>query len=441
MKKSLMLTVAMLLVFAVFLGACSGNGNEITNSNVEGDSGGGEDTSQASGDTIDLHLITMFGGTDPATDVFKKSLEEFTQKHQNVKITEESLTSGDEFRTKVFASFSSDSEPDVTFFFTGADSRNIIDAGKVVPFDELLKADTAWADGLSPAALDQVREADGQLFAVPLTGYYEGLIVNKKLFEDHGLDLPTDWDKFETAIKTFAENGIVPLAGSLDESYYLVEHYILSAGGPEGNTAGLKDGIHESWITGLNKIKEHYELGAFPKDTHTINDSMAQNLYQQEQAAMMVNGSWALGGLSEEVMANTTVLPFPVMPGGKATYGDLVAGFGSGYFLSKKSHEDESKQETALELIKFLTSKEIVKAFAEANGGVPAANVEVEGLSSAALDGHKMVQEANSLSYPIDSQISPEAFTHIRTNLPHIAVGRKTAEEVLQEAKDIEDSK
>jgi raffinose/stachyose/melibiose transport system substrate-binding protein len=429
-KRSSLMMLAFVLVLSLFLTAC---GDKET-----GTKGNGEKEPVVTDEKVQLRIVTMFGGTDPSTEVLKSSLEQFKKDNPNVEIIEESMTAGDEFRTKVFADFSSGNEPDVTFFFTGKDAKDIIEAGKVVALDDLLKEDAAWADGFSDAALEQVRAEDGNLYAIPLTGYYEGLIVNKKLFEDNGLELPTDWAKFETAIKTFSEKGIVPLGASLVDSYYLIEHYILAAGGTEGNTAGLANGIHDSWKTGLDQIKAHAEMGAFPKDTNTIDDTLAQQLYQQGQAAMMINGSWALGGIPDDVKANTTVLPMPVMPGGKATYGDVVSGFGSGYYLSKKAYEDASKKDAAVALIKFLTSKETVAAFAKANGGVPAAKVTVEGLPQAAVDGHKMIADATSLSYPIDSQIKPEAFTHIRTNVPQIAASKKTVEEVLTEAQKIE---
>jgi raffinose/stachyose/melibiose transport system substrate-binding protein len=445
LRKSLLLMLAFVMVLGLALVGCSG-GSEPTSETTEPSGGGDSEptttTEPKKEEPVELRIVTMFGGTDPSTQVLNEQLEAFKDANPHVTIINESQTSTDgTFRTKVNTDFASGNEPDVTFFFTDSDAEKIISQGLVVPMDEILAADQAWADGFSEAALDQVREADGNIYAIPTTGYYEGLIANKTLFDEYGLDLPTDWEKFEKAISTFSDNGIDPLAASLEESYYLIEHYILAAGGQEGNTAGLSDGVHDSWVKGLNAIKTHYDMGAFPKDALTIDDLIARDLVDQEFAAMMINGSWAVGGLSPETQETSVVLPMPIMPGGKGTYGDLVAGFGSGYYLSKKAYEDDKKKDIAIELIKYLTSKESIGAHAQANGGVPAAKVEVEGLSAAALSGHKMLGEATSLSFPIDSQISAEAFTHIRTNIPLIATGEKTAEQVLKEAKDIEDSK
>ncbi|WP_159102297.1 hypothetical protein [Caldalkalibacillus mannanilyticus] len=44
---------------------------------------------------------------------------------------------------------------------------------------------------------------------------------------------------------------------------------------------------------------------------------------------------------------------------------------------------------------------------------------------------------ASSYSMPVDSVITKDSFTHIRMNVPQIAAGEKTAEQVLSEAKPL----
>ncbi|MFC7441466.1 ABC transporter substrate-binding protein [Laceyella putida] len=394
----------------------------------------------ADGGKIKLRIVTMFGGTDPAKKTYDQALKDFMKAHPDVEIVDESMTAtGDDFRTKVKTDFASGNEPDVTFFFTGAEAEPIVQSGAVIPYDELFAKDKAWGDAFSENVKTQMKAKDDKIYAVPVTGFYEGLFVNKSLFEKYNLELPTDWDKFNKAVEIFAENGIVPIAGSLEESYYLIEHFILSAGGPAGHNSKFDNGIHPTWAQGLEQIKEVYDKGGFPKDALTMKDAQAQELFKNKQAAMIVNGSWILGGLTDK--EDVEVLPFPVLPGGKANPKDLVAGYTSGFYLSKKSHEDKDKKGLALELIKYLTSKDMIKKFAEANGGVPAVDVTVDSLPTVAKNGHKMVQEASSLSLPIDAQISAEAFNEIRKGIPYIVQGKKTIQDVLSAAQKIEQEK
>ncbi|SEN14515.1 ABC transporter substrate-binding protein [Lihuaxuella thermophila] len=394
-------------------------------------------TASSDGGKIKLRVVTMFAGTDPATKVYQQALEDFKKKHPNVEIIDESMTAtGDPFRTKVKTDFTSGNEPDVTFFFTGADAASIIKSGAVLPLNDLMAKDPEWSSVLTENVKQQVTEKDGNIYAFPITGFYEGLFVNKDLFQKYNVELPTDWNKFVRAIEVFNQNGIIPIAGSMDESFYLIEHFILSAGGAHGHNSAFQNGVDPTWEQGLNQLREIYKMNAFPRDANTIKDADAVQLFVNKKAAMMVNGSWTVGQIKDK--QNTSVIPFPVMPGGKAQPKDLVAGFTSGYYLSKKSYEDESKKGMALELIKFLTTKEMIRKFAEANGGVPAADVQVDGLSPLASEGHKMVKEASSLSLPIDAQISPEAFTEIRKNIQYIVQDKKTAKEVLEAAFKVE---
>lgn len=437
LRKKLFMMLVFIMVLGLVLAGCGGN-SETTGENNETDETNEPteptEVSEPKNESVELRIVTMFGGTDPATEVLNEALKQFEAEHPGVKVVNDSMTAGDAFNTKVSTDFTSGNEPDVLFYFTGANAKSFLDAGKVVPLDEVIAGDETWNSGFSQAALDQMKEKDGNLYAIPVTGYYEGLIVNKAMFEEHGVDLPTDWAKYEAAIEAFAEKGITPISQSLPESWYLIEHYLLAAGGPDGHNTPY----HDSWAKGLKVIKKHADMGAFPRDANTIDDAMSQNIFDTEQAAMMINGSWAIGGLSPEMQEKSIVLPIPMMPGSPGTDGDIIAGFSAGFYLTKKAHDDVDKKDISIELIKFLTSLEKIEEIATANGGVPAAKVTVPGLTPAAASGHAFVANANSNSFPADSMISKDAFTHIRTNVPQIAAGEKTAEEVVEEAKELE---
>ena len=58
---------------------------------------------------------------------------------------------------------------------------------------------------------------------------------------------------------------------------------------------------------------------------------------------MTIEGSWAIGGWSDETRDNSTVLPFPTVPDG-AGGNDIVGGFGSGFYLSKATYDDATKK-------------------------------------------------------------------------------------------------
>ncbi|RJE85552.1 extracellular solute-binding protein [Paenibacillus sp. 1011MAR3C5] len=444
MKKSALTIVSLLLVMTMFLAACGGNKNNSTGGASNTPSNTPSETQEPSKepDPVNLRVFSTFGGTDAAREAFQKALDEFTAANPHVKIENDTMSANDDgFRTKVNTDMTSGNEPDLLFYFIGTDASEIIKSEKVVPLDEVLDADPEWKNGFAPAALEFAKHEDGKTYAIPLTGFFEGLLVNKKIFADNGIELPTDWEKMKAAVTALKAKNIIPLSGPFDQSHYLLEHFILAAAGSESQNKGLKDAVDPNWAKGLEAMKELYDLGAFPEDAATIDLGMAANYYSEGLAAMVLEGSWAIGGLSDETKANTTVLPFPAIPGGAGTGKDVVGGFGTGFYVSKATYDDAAKKEAAVALLKHLTSPATIKNIAEANGGTPAAaGVEPEGVTQAVLDGFKMVSEASSVNSPIDSKVTQETFSELRANVQPVVTGKKTAAEAIDAAKKIEDA-
>lgn len=440
MKRSSLLLLSLMLLLSMFLAAC-GNNNTPQTPAAEPETPKTETPKEEpKAKDVSLRVFSTFGGTDAAREAFQAVLDEFTVKYPNVKIENDTLSADDDgFRTKVNTDMNSGNEPDLLFYFIGADAEGFVNAGKVVPLNEVLDSNPEWKDGIIPAALEQARQKDGNIYAVPLTGYYEGLFYNKKIFDENGLEAPTDWEKLKKAVTTLSAKGIIPISAPFDQSHYLIEHTILSAAGPEGQNKGLADGIDPNWEKAYSAMKELYDLGAFPKDAATIDLSMAGNYYSEGLAAMILEGSWAVGGWSDDTKNNSTVVPFPTVPGGAGSGNDLIGGFGSGFYISKATYENADKKEMTIELLKHLTSPESIQKVATANGGTPAADVEISGLPQVSLDGFAMAAQAAAINTPVDSKIAPETFSNLRASVQPVVTGSKTPTQAIEEAKKIED--
>lgn len=452
MKKLLALLLTVALMTALFVGCGKDeekkDDDKATETTTKADAGsedsstdGGSDADEAP-EEVELRVVTMFGGTDPSTDTFNQQLVDFQEANPHVKITNESMTSiGDEYRTAVKTDFSTGNEADMVFFYTGADVAGIIESGGVMSYEEIWETYPEVGASVSEAVKESVR-VDGKLYTLPLTGFYEGLFVNKALFEQYGLDLPTNWDNLLKAIEVFNENGITPFAGPIAQSHYLIEHFVLAESGVAGHQDVLDGEVPASWIEGLTNIKDLYDMNAFAADALSMDIEMSQILFRQGDAAMILEGSWFIGGCDEELQANMTVMPMPTAPGGAKDPSSIVSGFSSGYYISRKAYESD-KQQAVVDLVTYLTSPESVAAIAAANGGTPSIDssvaVPVEGLGQLALDGHAMAAAATDITMPIDSRLTPEAFNYIvKDGVPFIAFGERDAEEVLEEVKKIQ---
>jgi len=390
---------------------------------------------------IDLRIVTMFGGTDPSKDTFEQQLDAFEKKHPHIKITNESSASiGDEFRTAVKTDFLTDNEPDILFFYSGVDVTAMIEAGSVMSYEEVWKTYPEVGGDIKSAIFDLVRESDGQVYALPLTGFYEGLYINKEIFKKYNLELPSNWDQFIKAIKVLRNHNITPIAAPLAQSHYLVEHFIYAQAGIDAYKDTLAGDIPEVWIKGLNTIKELFDMGAFPKNTLALEIESAQTMFKQEKAAMIFEGSWFVGQCSDVLKDKMTIIPMPTPPGGAKGSSDIIAGFSTGYYISRKAYEDKRKQEAVVDLVAYLTTAKAIKAIAIANDGIPSTSVQMEGLHRVEVEGREMFLNAKERALPIDSRLTPEAFNYILLEgVPYIVFGERDAGDVLLKVKEIND--
>lgn len=391
---------------------------------------------------VDLDVSTMFGGADPASDAYQQAIAEFEEMY-DVEINDDSTTMDDAVKVRIENSFQANNEPDLTMYFTDEQAAPIINSGNVVSYtDDVFPKYPELKERYLEDPLEQQRWKDGNIYGVPITGFYEGLIINEDLFEKYDLALPTNWENFITAIEKFNEEGIVPLGVGLGRiPHYMLEHAILVMGGAEQHNAGLIDGIPQGWIDGLNLIKELYEMNAFPVDTLNMGWEQPREMFRRKELAMLPEGNWALGAL-EENHDTMTIMPMPVPPEGKGEYGSIIAGFTSGYFISEDTFQDEEKEELVVELVKHLTSKDVITNIVEANAGLPAikgVNVdELKGLSSVERKGVSLADNASNIVLPTDAKISRPAFQEIVDGVAYIVEGQKTAKEVLEAAREIE---
>ncbi|KRG14340.1 ABC transporter substrate-binding protein [Virgibacillus soli] len=421
MTKKKFRLLGIMVTILLLLTACGGGKN---NSETAGSSDKASDNK-----AVKLRIVTTMAGTDPAGEVFEAVLKEFQEENPHVKITNESQSAdAGTIRTKINTDFSSDNEPDIMFYFNTVDAEGLIKEGKVIDLENAEGIDLSGYNSM----LEQQRREDGKIYAAPQTGFYEAIFANKKLFEDNGIALPTTWEEYEKAIEEFAKTDIIPIAASTEDSYYVVEHYALAAGGMENYRATLEE-KNSAWAEGLDLIAEHAKKGAFPKDAGTIDLAMAQNLFHQEQAAMLFEGSWAWGGIQEAGIAdNVTVLPMPIKSD-KGETGELIGGASQGWFISTKAYNDDTKKDAVVDLFNYLTSEDTILRIAAATGQIPAKGQLTDVDPNIAV-GHELTSEAPAVESPINDRILPEAFTHIRTSVPEVVSGAKTGQQVIDEA-------
>ena len=432
MKKKVLSALLITAMATSLLAGCGAKedktdgGAKTTENNKTADDGSHND--------VTLKTVSMFGGTDPQAEVYQGINEQFMKDNDWVTIEDDSQSSDEEWKASVAADFAVGNEPDVIQFFTDATANDVLAANKFVTIEEIQKEYPEYAQDIKADALAITANPDGVQRAVPTTGYWEGLFCNKDLFDQYDLELPTDWASMETAIETFKENDIIPIACSLNNvPHYWIEFLMLYASGVDEYTS-IPTSAPEGWVKGLEMFKTLRDMGAFPEDTDTVDDAYTGQLFRDKKAAMQLDGSWYAGNIEDT--DNTVVIAFPGVPDQKAEAGSLVGGISSGFYITKKAWEDPDKRDAAVKFVMAHTCQAGVQRYWEATGAVSQAAVEVtpvEGATPFAQSIAEYTSNATAIVAPTDSRIG-DAYKTLVVEIVKVSTGAMSAEEAINEA-------
>ncbi|MFZ2537676.1 MAG: extracellular solute-binding protein, partial [Oscillospiraceae bacterium] len=317
-------------------------------------------------------------------------------------------------------------------YFTDANSDELVKNGSFVDVATIRSQFPDYVKHLYPHAF--TKAPDKKEYAVPTRGFYEALFCNKDLFDKYGLALPTDWASLMTAVTTFKKNNIVPFAVSFsDVPHYMIEHLVLAAGGIEDHKAvPTKAGeIPASWIKGMEQLKVLYDAGAFPVDLNATTDPLTAEMFYSKKAAMKIDGSWFMGGITDK--ENVVTMAFPSIT--KKDSKDIVAGFTSGWYITKKAWDDESKRQACVDFVEMVSTPEFLGKITTV---APCELTPPEKMTLLDQTGwDTFVKAGDRVDLPIDSRISGEAWSAWLTAVGGMAEGTKEPKKVLENVIDI----
>lgn len=440
-KKVLSLLMAGTMAASLLAGCGGGKDDAAANAKDAGNAGaagtevqGAVTDEEAPKNPVTLKTVSMFGGTDPNKVAYEAINASLKEQYDYITIEDNSQTSDEEWKAAVNADFSVGNEPDVIQFFTDATADTIVATDKLVTIDEIRAEYPEYAGDTLDSALAAAANTDGVMRAVPTTGYWEGLFCNKDLFDEYNLELPTDWESLATAITTFKENGVIPIACSLNNvPHYWIEFLMLYSAGVDEYTS-VPETAPEGWVKGLSLFQTLREMGAFPEDTDTVDDAYIGQLFRDKKAAMQLDGSWYSGNIED--VENTVVIAFPGVPEQKAEAGSLVGGISSGFYITRKAWDDPDKRDAAVKFVMAHTCQAGVQQYWEAGGAVSQAATEVTPVSGASPFAQSIAEytsAASAIVTPTDSRIG-DAYKTLVSEIVKVSTGAMTAEDAINEA-------
>lgn len=192
---------------------------------------------------------------------------------------------------------------------------------------------------------------DGKMYAIPANGYIMAVMINKKLFEEKNVPLPTPdwtWDDFYAAAKATADSskGIAGFAmmAKGNEGGWNWTNFLYGAGGTTQNAADGKVTSafnSEAGVKAMEFMKKlRWEGNALPQNW-ALNFGDVYNLFKQGRAAMVlgdrIEDAINNGGMKKE---DLIILPIPSMEKG----GDHTGVLGGNYDVINPQETPEVQQ-------------------------------------------------------------------------------------------------
>ncbi|MEG6572675.1 extracellular solute-binding protein [[Clostridium] cellulosi] len=379
---------------------------------------------------IKLTFMNSWGGYDTKASVVEQLFDEFQEKEKNTEIVNQTL-SGDDFLPTIKEKFATGSQPDVFGLWPGSDIRTLIKAGKVADLTNLITSDPKWYNSFDTSMWPQVMQ-NGKIYGLPVEITFEGLFINKDLFDRYNVKVPENYEDLKKAIVTFKNNNIIPIAYNCKpEGSYLYQNIVMSLDGKNVENPFINGKIRDSYIKAMYIMRELRELGAFPNDNEcfTMESNARDDLFLQKKAAMIVQGSWFVDKCKTDTVE---LVPFPRMTENSPNAAVYCLGCGT-FYISQKAWNDPVKKEAAIKLLRFLTSKEACEKLAVQSDMISCVKLDESKIKYNKLtkSGIKMVNDASVLVGAPDSYITRSVWESvIIRNFPDMLCNKISPEEL-----------
>lgn len=423
MKKKLIATL-MTAVMAVSLFAGCGGSDSSSKGSEGGAEGEVEEITWMFWDDLDATEDLISKGYGEVIDRYN---EKYKGKYHVTPIT----TNLEEYYTKLNALVKSDETPDVFIVSPGPNLTDYVEPGVAAPLDDALAKD-GWKDTFTSDAVFSQMTYDGKIYAVPLNIAAACCFYNTEMFEKAGAKVPTNWSEMLDACEKLKAAGYTPVTISAGTAWclsmvagYLCESKGIDLAAIADGSASWEDGKLKEAAEDLKKFSEYFQETA-AGDT---NDVATANFYNEE-AAILIQGSWAIGqinGENPDFESKCGVFQFPGVE-------RVIAKSDSLAISSSTKHK-----EAAEALVRMFTDDEAQKYTAEVGGKIPVTKVEYDKEKAPAQLAYVMDVfggAKGTFGFYNESMSTTETGAHFDDDMVAVFLGDMTPEEA---AKDMEE--
>ena len=232
--------------------------------------------------------------------------------------------------------------------------------------DSLMDLSTTNAAGaVYDTYLNNFRNEDGSVNWLPVCADAHGFVVNKDLFEEYDIPLPTDYESFVSACEAFDKVGIRGFTADYYYDYTCMETLqglsateLSSAAGRKWRTAysdpdnTKREGLDSTvWPEAFERMEQFIEDTGLSEDDLDLNYDDVTEMYKSGKLAMYFGSSYGVKMFQDQGI-NTAFLPFFQENGEKW----LMT---TPYFqvaLNRDLTQDETRRQKAMKVLNVMLS-------------------------------------------------------------------------------------
>ena len=395
----------------------------------------------AGGPKVSLRLATNAVGVAPMAKVLPQLIKKFEADYPNVSVAYEG-TPGNDHQTKIKLDASSNRLPDLFSYWRMDPSfglDQIVDAGRIADLTEWTRNDPAFK-GMFDDSSWATATRNGAVRGVPFQMFYVYFGANPTVFKRAGVDVPKNWQELLAATTALKAAGEIPWGISIGRDSQGGRIYNLVVNRLIGNERALRmhsgqEPINVPEMVEAARLVAELVVGKTPADAIAIDNNAAYAKYVNDnRGAMWVDGSFALGQLSDPIRNSLVPLDFPLIPGGVEKEFRTERDLTSLWYVNARSYQDDVKRPYIQELIRRLTSRDAAKLYAEqAKSPVPNIGVDID---PEAVGPAAVVTQQKALSAPankwIPTVMTPDARAKFEPVLSEFLAGRHTPEDFVK---------
>jgi multiple sugar transport system substrate-binding protein len=400
----------------------------------------------------DAVTIRIWGGVPPEAGP-QASVDAFNEafKDKGIQAEYERFVNDETGNLKLETSLLAGSDVDLYMTYTPAVLQKRASGNMALDLSELIARDQFDIIGIF-GEMAKAYYIDDKPYSLPCKLDQYGIVINKNLFDEAGIPVPTDWtiDEFrETAKKLTHGEGEDKVYGmfwnSQQDLLYPFNYIsVQTAGGDPfynaDGTANINGAVNVAAIDLLNNMMN--VDGTSPTHADSVTQKLSQEgMFLTGKSAMTV-GPWMVRSIKDrENYPHDFVTAFAPYPSYNGERNYTQGGYGDHLCINPKSKNIDA----AWEYLKWYATEGMLPVVA--GGRVPAANTyDPQAVTAAFLDGAEdlidadtalrvLIVPATNYAVPSITNKLPEISKVLQEELENIYTGLKTVQQGMDDAQ------